>query len=105
MTTLIKTTQDHQFWQEHISQWRGTNLSQAAYCRHNGLDQNSFSYQKRKKSMALVPVESSGFLNLSLPQRLPVNESLTLNLTNGMMLSGITSANVALVKQLALELS
>jgi len=52
-----------------------------------------------------MPVETSGFLNLPLPQVLPVNESLTLNLTNGMMLSGITSDNVTLVKQLALALS
>ena len=99
MTTLKKTVQAHQFWQEHISQWRGSGLSQAAYCRQNGLNQNSFSYHKRKQSTELVPVKSSGFINLPLPQALPVEESLILNLTNGMQLSGIAPGNVALGKQ------
>lgn len=106
MTTLKKTKQDHQFWQEHLSQWRGSKLSQAAYCRQHGLSQNNFSYHKRKgeQPTELVPIKSSGFIRLPLPQVLPADEPLTLHLPNGMLVSGIAPGNIALVKHLALEL-
>jgi hypothetical protein len=105
MITLKKNTQDKQFWQVHISQWRASNLTQAAYCRHHGLSQDNFGYHKRKKSVALVPVKSSGFINLSLPQVNPVDKPLTLHLSNGMLLSGITPDNINLIKQLTGALS
>ncbi len=104
MTTVKKFTQSQQFWRDHLSQWRESNLSQAAYCRHHRLNQNSFSYHKRKQSTNLVPVEPSGFIHFPLPQARPVFEPvvepLTLHLTNGMRLSGIAPNNIALVQQL-----
>jgi hypothetical protein len=73
-------------WQKHISKWQGSSQSQVAYCRYNELDPNKFSYHKRKQLAQLLPVKPSGFINLPLPQALPVevSPSLTLHLTNGM---------------------
>jgi len=36
------------FWQDHIGLWRKSGLSQAAYCREQGLRVNRFSYWKRR---------------------------------------------------------
>ncbi|WP_404342658.1 IS66 family insertion sequence element accessory protein TnpA [Pseudoalteromonas mariniglutinosa] len=80
-------------------------MSQAAYCRQHGLNQNSFSYHKRKQPTELAVVKPSGFIRLPLPQVVAVDEALMLHLANGMRLSGIGSGNIALVKQLAQVLS
>jgi len=82
----MTATQNQQFWRKHLSQWRESNLSQAAYCRQHELDQNSLSYHKRKQETDLVSVSASGFINVSLPQTYAVHESLTLHFNNGLYL-------------------
>jgi hypothetical protein len=37
-----------QFWEEHITQWNATELSQVEYCRRNRISLKSFQYWKRK---------------------------------------------------------
>lgn len=37
-----------QFYQKHLTNWKGTGLSQAEYCRRNGLLRHRFGYWKRK---------------------------------------------------------
>ena len=37
-----------QFYQKHLTNWKGTGLSQAEYCRRNGLVRHRFGYWKRK---------------------------------------------------------
>ena len=103
MTTLKGTTHKHQSWQKHIFQWQESDLSQAEYCRLNGLKQNSFSYHKLKqsKSTKTISERSTGFISLPLPPALSIDEPLTLRLTNGMILSGIDRSNIVTVKQLA----
>jgi len=39
-----------QFWQQHITAWRHSGLSQSAYCRQEGLCPSSFRYWLRKDS-------------------------------------------------------
>ena len=43
-TQAESSTDLHQYWSEHISRWKGTNLSKAAYCRQNGLTKHCFHY-------------------------------------------------------------
>ncbi len=38
----------HQYWSDHISRWKETSLSKAAYCRQNGLAKHCFHYWFRK---------------------------------------------------------
>lgn len=35
------------YWQEHISQWSGSGLTQAEYCRRNRLSPAAFNWLKR----------------------------------------------------------
>lgn len=39
-----------QFWQQHITAWQHSGLSQNAYCRQEGLRPSSFRYWLRKDS-------------------------------------------------------
>ena len=43
-TQAESSTDLQQYWSDHISRWKETNLSKAAYCRQNGLAQHCFHY-------------------------------------------------------------
>ena len=36
------------FWRQHIDQWKGSGLTQTAYCRQHGLKLHCFIYSRRK---------------------------------------------------------
>ena len=96
-----KTQSENQaFWQNHVQQWQSSGLSQAAYCREHQLDQNKLSYYKRKQLGEVVPTQNNGFVSVQLAQNVQSIDALTLHFVNGTHLSGITSQNVTVVKQL-----
>ncbi len=111
----MKRSQKLKLWQEHLSQWQSTNISQAAYCRQHDLKHKSFSYYKRKFSETvsdkrkLSPTskisQPPAFIQVALPQQPSIVEPLIVELSNGIRLSGIASSNISLVKQLSEVLS
>ena len=105
MATTKKTGQDHQFWQTHIAQWKKSDLTQANYCQQHDLVAHRFSYYRRKFSEVPTKKKPSAFVSVALQPQPPIQEALALHLPNGMRLSGITSENMLLVKQLASTLS
>jgi len=104
---IQNTKQDTPFWPDHVSQWRDSGLSQAAYCRQHGLCQNGFSYYKRKYSNGLLPDkgEPSGFVRVQVIPQPQYHEPLTLHFANGARLTGIAENNMEMIKQLAMALS
>ena len=52
LTKLTEDLDKKKYWQEHVASWRVSNLSQAEYCRINGLRIYSFNYWRRKESQA-----------------------------------------------------
>ncbi|RZB29716.1 MAG: hypothetical protein SRB1_01996 [Desulfobacteraceae bacterium Eth-SRB1] len=46
--------QKRKFWQAHITSWEKTDISQAEYCRLNGLSSRSFGYWKKRQDSAKV---------------------------------------------------
>ncbi len=42
-------------WEKHLNEWNGTDLSQAEYCRNNGLAPSQFTYWKTKLSKVIKP--------------------------------------------------
>ena len=106
----MTTPPNKSHWQQHINQWRDSKLSQAQYCKNNGLKENAFSYHKGKlagdrKTNSLEPVKAKGFIKLPVTELPSRQTQLTLHLMSGLSLSGITDNNLALVKQLVGELS
>ena len=103
----MKTKQPHSFWQQHISQWQQSGLSQAKYCKQHGLKVNRFSYHKLKLKTKSAQTSSTSFIKIPVAQA-AVKETqapLTLHFASGLSLSGIEGNNIALVKQLAAVLS
>ena len=70
------------FWQAHIKAWKNSNLSQAEYCRRQGLKNHRLCYWVNKKSakpdhplalveipMQKIPVRCDAVLKLSIDNR------------------------------------
>ena len=72
-----------QFWEEHITQWNATELSQVEYCRRNKISLKSFQYWERKQGAAVrLPWSSYRFLNLRRSAHHHPIRSFALSLTN-----------------------
>lgn len=82
-----------QFYQKHLANWKDTGLSQAEYCRRNGLIRHRFGYWKKKLfteegqvKFAVLPVslseQSPPFIrdNISSPLRLMVDSRFSLEI-------------------------
>jgi hypothetical protein len=103
----MKTKQTHSYWQQHISQWQQSGLSQAKYCKQHGLKANRFSYHKLKFQAKPTQTSSTSFIKIPVAQ-VAVKETqapLTLHFASGLSLSGIEGSNIGLVEQLTAVLS
>ena len=107
----MATPNRQRFWQRHIKQWQSSGLNQAQYCKQHNLKESALSYHKCRQQLsnhdicAISPVKKIGFIQLPAPELLPLPAPLTLHFQGDLSLSGITSSNVSLVKQLAEALS
>ena len=52
-------------WEKRLKDWRSSGMSQAAYCRRNGIRPKSFAYWKKKEG---VPKKEVRFVPVSIPQ-------------------------------------
>jgi hypothetical protein len=98
-----------QFWKEHVNQWNDTSLSQASYCQTHQLSIKRFGYWKRKQ-LGPTPLtkpakKTNSFIQVSPNQYSPTQTpTLAVVLPNQMRIEGITTDNLALVKNLAGQL-
>jgi len=105
------STQEHNearaaSWQQHVEQWQQRQQTQKAYCREHDLNYHRFGYWLRKttprptdqpavnKASAFVPVVNQ-----------QPHAGLSLSFPNGIVLQGIDSDNVSVVRQLLGSLS
>jgi hypothetical protein len=51
MSTINKS----QFWQDHITAWQSSGLSQAAYCKQHEIKFHNFAYWRNRLSLAKTP--------------------------------------------------
>lgn len=84
------------FWETHISGWKASQLSQAAYCQTHELAIHRFYYWKRKFEGKKRQANSGGFI--SVRPVLGENHSLTVQLPNQIRIEGITSDNLHLLE-------
>jgi len=93
--------QTQEYWSKHITEWKASGLTQAAYCEQQNLNLNQLIYQKSKREGKHQPksnVLSSGFAAVTLsPAR---SEGLMLTFPTGVQLSGIDTDNLILAKQI-----
>lgn len=94
-------------WRQHIDAWRASRQSQQAFCKQHDLNYHRFTYWRRKfqdQAHQENPRRSSSLVPVTYLQE-PEASGLSLHLSNGMRLSGITSGNLHVVQQLLSRLS
>ena len=93
-------------WPQHFEQWRQSGLTQSEYCRQAQLSRHRFKYWRRQLEPAEVRrrrKRASGFVPVQV-RASTAEPKLSLTLPNGMVLRGIESGNVELVKRLVEQL-
>ena len=93
------TTDRTIFWQEHITAWQGSGLTQKAYCQQRDLRYSTFGYWVRKlhADKAGRQPPSPAFVPVTLT---PAAAGLVLALPNGLEIRGIEADNLGLVRDL-----
>jgi hypothetical protein len=77
MNTINKV----QFWQDHITAWQGSGLSQVAYCKQHEIKFHNFAYWRNRLSPAKTP--SAKLMKLGA---MPVSSRVMMNLPLGVRL-------------------
>lgn len=98
----ITTSERLNYWQQQIEDWITSGLSAPKFCQSNDLTYHCFVYWRRKldpkKSAHCPDISASGFVQASSVS--PIKNELVLSLPNGVLLKGITTDNIAVVRQL-----
>jgi hypothetical protein len=81
--------------QAHITKWRSSNLTQAAYCKRHGIKPHVFGYYKKKfglaadpksRTVALIPVNLVSADDINVPKISPAVSVIKINHANGFSL-------------------
>ena len=110
MKTIKPAESLSDYWRHHIQRWQQTDQNQSIYCRvnvrpeyANELNYHRFTYWRRKliapRSSTRQAVQRSNFVPVKAAPAL-VSSNLTATLPNGVILQGITTDNLSVVKQL-----
>ena len=107
MTTLEQGEARAAFWQQHIEQWRLSNQTQKAYCQEHDLDYHRFGYWLRRTVPRPTNQQVANKASVFVPviNRQASSAGLSLILPNGVVLQGIDSDNLSVVRQLLGTLS
>ena len=103
MTTAKASKPLTQYWQEQITIWKQSSLTQKLFCEQHDLDYHRFGYWRRKFQKQAAPLDQvqrpGGFVTV---QQTPdsVTTRLVLVLPNGVRIQGIESGNLPVVTQL-----
>jgi len=108
MTASDKRATRAAFWQPHIQQWKRSKQTQVAFCREHKLNFHQFNYWLRKEEPVKArkkPVSPSSPFIPVVKQQPTVRSGLSLSLPNGMVLQGINTDNLPMLKKLLEVLS
>ncbi|HYQ92636.1 MAG TPA: hypothetical protein VES89_11340 [Candidatus Competibacteraceae bacterium] len=53
-------TERRAYWQEHLTQWHASGLTQVAYCHQHGLNRDQFGYWKKRLLSTRSPGTAPG---------------------------------------------
>ncbi len=102
MQTIKQSEPLLDYWGRHIQSWQQTGKTQSSYCRTHDLNYHRFTYWRRKLSTpgkgARQAVIRSGFVAVKPASQVSTN--LIATLPNGVILQGICTDNLSVVKQL-----
>jgi len=104
----LQTLSRDAFWRRHVSQWRGSGLSKAAYCQQYSLVYHQMVYWCSKVNNEAedakgTKASSSDFIAVTVNPTLS-QSALSIRLPNGIAIEGIDERSVALVGSLIAQL-
>ncbi len=90
-TISVASQQRRRFWENHLREWQASGLSQAGYCRKQGLSGKSFVYWKKRLGAASVSVslvevprvQASPVLSVCRPLRLMLGNRYGIEIERG----------------------
>lgn len=87
------------FWQDHVTTWQASNLTQKAYCEAYRLRRSTFGYWVRKLRASDEPrrESASDFVPVAMT---PTDGGLVLALPSGLEIRGVGTHNLGLVRDL-----
>ena len=99
MSNAITAGTTH-FWQEHMVTWENSGLSQSAYCKKQGINYNSFVYQRGR----LTTNQASPSVKfIEAVEATPAKEAptpvLQFMLPNGVRMGMTAAADAQLIQQ------
>ena len=94
MSTINKA----QFWQDHITAWQCSGLSQAAYCKQHEIKFHNFAYWRNRLSPAKSP--SAKLMKLG---GMPASSRIIMNLPLGVRLE-LSASDLPVVLPAVLQL-
>lgn len=108
MSKQSKNEALHNHWRKQIADWERSGQTQAAYCQAKQLNRHQFGYWRKKfpaSSGATKTKNGSAFVPVILTKPSQQISDLTITLPSGVILRGITTDNLLLVRQLMDHLS
>lgn len=103
MKTIKPAESLSDYWHHHIQSWQQTDINQSSYCRTHELNYHRFTYWRRKliapRPSTRQAIQRSGFVPIKAISP-GVSSGLTATLPNGVVLQGIATENLSVVKQL-----
>ena len=101
----LSSTDDEQFWKQHIDSYKVSDINQAAYCRHHHLTYHRFKYWhcklQGKKPKPLVAVKLKAAETSTALSNLPILCSLTINAKQQLHIHDVKIVDYILQRYLA----
>lgn len=95
----MSTTNNQDYWQQHITAWQTSGQSGAAFCREQNLSYHRFCYWRQKlappRRTEAAP-SLSGFAKV-VPTSIPAMGELHVSLPGGITISGLHADNITLL--------
>ena len=86
-----------QYWQEHISKWQRSGLTQSEYCKHNHLHRSTFAGWKKKLS---PDSEDHHFVEVQLSKNIINEPVIEIELNKGVCLKVREEINPLILRNL-----
>lgn len=104
MSILTSPTEQQTHWQQQISHWRQSGLSQTAFCDAHNLVYHQFVYWRRKLTANSAPATTpSNFVTVQRAEN--PDKGLTLILPSGIRIQNLTPQHLTWLPQLLAHLS
>jgi hypothetical protein len=95
----IDKDQQHEYWAEHVQEWKRSNLKQQAYCLKAGISYSSFVYWKG----LLMPKKSQSTQKAFVPIKVTSTESDISGISNEIKIKLTTGHVVCIPVTIDLE--